>query len=615
MVTQLLSLMSAFLTLWMGTSLSAPCDVPSVYSTVQAAIDDINCSAVIIAAGIFADPVTVDRTITIRGDSQASTYIEATIIINNNAVLTLEDMTVRRAGTGILLDSDSAELVTSNVTVTENSTGIAFSAAASSSQVTLSNCMIEYNGLGMQTRNLDMTNCAVHHNAPNGGIHITGSGGTIRNSGILSNSVTTPAGDGGGILIDGSSATLRVESSTIAHNISVGTSNSVNTSDGGGIMVRNGSLILTDSDVHDNQAARRGGGIAVHNLFNATASIIDSTIRDNLANDVGGGLSVGGNVVVQDSVIEGNRAERDELLNVDGIAFGGGVYVYAYRLRMFDSTVRDNVATVRFGSSTDPAGGGIYVATNEEVLIAYSTVRGNSADSDAGGLYISSGTQIFNTTISQNTAGNSGGGIYAAGGSIDNSTIVQNAADFDLNGSGSGGGIAGVASLNHTLIGLNFIRANPANTPNDCSGTGVQSMGYSLLRIGTGCPNFVQTTGDKVGTVNAPLQLGLIVPLTDNGGTTETIALTANSIAVDAGSADCNAQSLDQRRFTRLAQDGDNDGGTDGNQCDIGAFERQVGAPTAITLTQFQSPFILSSIAILLVTLVLTSLVWKVTRV
>lgn len=146
----------------------------------------------------------VDRSLTIRGGSPATTQIEATITVTNNATLTLEDVTVRGVvGAGVLLNSGSAELVASNITLAENGTGIAYSAAASGSRVTLSDCVIEYNGLGLQTRNLDMTNCAVRYNTPNGGIHALGSGGTIRSSEIVSNSVTTAAGDGGGILIDG----------------------------------------------------------------------------------------------------------------------------------------------------------------------------------------------------------------------------------------------------------------------------------------------------------------------------------------------------------------------------------------------------------------------------
>jgi hypothetical protein len=115
----------------------------------------------------------------------------------------------------------------------------------------------------------------------------------------------------------------------------------------------------------------------------------------------------------------------------------------------------------------------------------------------------------------------------------------------------------------------------------------VVSTGFSLLRIADGCPAFNSGSGNDSGSAGSPLSLGLIRPATDNGGPAETVALDPRSPAVDAGERECESVvPTDARGFSRAAQDGNLDGGSDGDRCDLGAYEIFSGCQSAPLLLQ-----------------------------
>ena len=92
--------------------------------------------------------------------------------------------------------------------------------------------------------------------------------------------------------------------------------------------------------------------------------------------------------------------------------------------------------------------------------------------------------------------------------------------------------------------------------------------------------------------------------LQDNGGPTETHALLSASPAIDAGdNAVCSARpinGIDQRGYLR------NDG-----VCDIGAFEANAGAPTAVTYRQMQTDMPGPDAAWLLLAVVIAIVTWR----
>ncbi|MGH7801374.1 MAG: autotransporter domain-containing protein [Thermodesulfobacteriota bacterium] len=83
------------------------------------------------------------------------------------------------------------------------------------------------------------------------------------------------------------------------------------------------------------------------------------------------------------------------------------------------------------------AGGGIFLNNGGTVNITNSTISGNTADNDGGGIFNSGNMTITNSTINNNEAVESGGGIENADGTITitNSTISDNTAGVE------GGGI------------------------------------------------------------------------------------------------------------------------------------------------------------------------------
>jgi len=118
---------------------------------------------------------------------------------------------------------------------------------------------------------------------------------------------------------------------------------------------------------------------------------------------------------------------------------GGGIYAYGYgELSLIDCVVTENVGSY---------GGGIYAESSDsEYLLSVelfnTTVSNNSASSDGGGIYFeaysdNSALRLENSTVNDNTSSSYGGGIsfYAGddyGGRVDiiNSTIKNNTGDY-----------------------------------------------------------------------------------------------------------------------------------------------------------------------------------------
>lgn len=559
-------------------AVAAVCNVPSPYATIQAAVDDAACTDIELAAGTFSG-ATVNRDLTIRGQSRAASLIQGTVTVGlsgnfSPVVLSLRQLSVTAAGSvGVLLDSKFAELDGEDILISGCATGVSHGPFATDSLASLRHCEIRNNARGILARKIAMDNCSVILNAPQGGIAV-GLGGTITNSTVSENENTFGVNDGGGIVFDGpGGTTLTIEDSTISTNVVDNGGPTSNTADGGGIMIREGFLFLRRSHILGNVAGRFGGGLAM-GVTSGVAEIEDSTFSGNVAYEAGGGLALRDRAEIRRSLIENNRAWFNSSRNANGLAAGGGIYVVQGRLDLIDSTVRLNRAEAENSGVSVNSGGGLYINTTLPVTIENSTINGNFAEVDAGGLFINSATTMTNTTIAGNSANRNGGGIVGQFTPvITHGTVVQNTADADNVSGGDGGGIYGNAQVSYSLIGYNIDNsAAPTDHP-DCSG-GVVSTGYSFLRIGDGCLVFDGGPDNQAGGIATPLDLMLALPLTNNGGPAQTVALNPGSPAIDGGDKGCEAApATDQRGYSRLAQDGNLDSGVDGDPCDIGAFE------------------------------------------
>jgi hypothetical protein len=260
------------------------------------------------------------------------------------------------------------------------------------------------------------------------------------------------------------------------------------------------------------------------------------TIRNGKAL-IGGGINNAGILSVTNSIVSGNHVTGYRS------AGGGGVY-NAGRLRISGSTISGNSAR----SGLRANGGGI--ANQGTLYLVNSTVFGNYA---VGGLLGSTAD---------------GGGVSNSGNlTVSSTTFAGNTAEFYCLGNpsrsciGRGGGVytAGLQAVIQNSIIVNY---NPFG--DNCYGN-LTSLGYNLSSDNS-C-NF-NGTGDRQDTDP------MLGPLQNNGGPTQTMALSPGSPAIDAGNpsgcTDGNGHLLktDQRGMPR--PDKEDSGG-----CDMGAYERQ----------------------------------------
>ena len=233
-----------------------------------------------------------------------------------------------------------------------------------------------------------------------------------------------------------------------------------------------------------------------------------------------------GVVEIDSSRVVGNTA----------VSQGGGLWNSGTgRMRVRFTTVRGNTSAV---------GGGLYQIAGLKGLLAVenSLVAGNTASGNGGGIAGNGGTVILeNTTVSGNSAANGGG--LASGGTrylVSNATVASNTATTAGGGLFRTGAVPGdsLFSLDNTLVADN---AAPVGA--DIAGV-VMSRGYNLFETTAGGTVVMDGgTGPDVTGVDPGL-----APLADNGGPTQTRAVTMGSPAVGAG---MTSLMVDQRGYTR----------------------------------------------------------------
>jgi uncharacterized protein (DUF2141 family) len=227
----------------------------------------------------------------------------------------------------------------------------------------------------------------------------------------------------------------------------------------------------------------------------------------------------------------------------------------------------ENVSIVDGKSVNGDAGtgGGIFNVGN--LTLINSTVSGNTALGDGGGIESSSGTPsnltLINDTITGNTSGasngNGGGGIRAQGGlTMVNCTVAGNTAVDSGGGLSWNGGPTTVSIANSIIAGNSATGKGP-----DVAGT-ITSAGFNL--IGKTDDSTGWTSKDQTGTIAKPLSAKL-GSLANNEGPTETLLPLAGSPAINKGSNTLIASgtTTDQRGLPRIYN----------STVDIGAVEVQ----------------------------------------
>ena len=321
-------------------------------------------------------------------------------------------------------------------------------------------------------------------------------------------------------------------------------------------------------------------GNSLRRVFNIDLTVVGEdvevsglTIQNGLGG-VGAGIrNVDADLTVSDAVVTSN----------DGSS-GTGIFSNGPSLTVERSAVTGNTAAL--GSP----GGGIWA--NYDLTLRNSTVSGNTAGTEGGGVYAgysgySGGMYhhrgphlIENSTIVGNTAGRDGGGVLFCGSNqeadrltIDSSTITGNNATGTAatSGDGIGGGVAsrcGVGYLGAILENTIVANNTAALDDPDVNGDALVDASFSLIENPTG------GIAEAVPGSNITGIDPLLAPLADNGGDTETQALPESSPAVDQGATGLTSdQRAEIRPFDVPAIPNSAAAGADFS--DIGAFERQ----------------------------------------
>jgi hypothetical protein len=255
-------------------------------------------------------------------------------------------------------------------------------------------------------------------------------------------------------------------------------------SDAGGGAYTLGETPLVENCVFEgNVATEHGGGLAISSALTPT-TIRDCTFDENIAGFGGGGLFYGFPSAAGQPLnlfaceLSGNQSLPN------GVNYGGGgLYVQDAQINLIGCSIIDNAASRDGGgayldpqasngtsarlinsrfignTTTDQAGGGVFLVTGQSTDIINCVFAWNAAAGFGGGLASPTGgggpgRSVVNSTFAHNSAGAPGGGVLLA----DNDDEVANCvawANSDSTGTGENAQIltsGGVNSVNYSII-------------------------------------------------------------------------------------------------------------------------------------------------------------------
>ena len=476
---------------------------------------------------------------TIEFDTAGVFSSPQTIFMNGSQLLISDDVTINGSG---------ANQLTIDAGGTSRHFEIASGVAADISDLELTNG----NGNGssggsiLSSGSLVLEDASVNNNESpffGGGLRLEGPA-TIRRT-VISDNLAVRGGAVGSQLLG---ATAVFEEVTFANNTSTDGSGG----GGGGVYAFDGDFVFANSVFEGNRALNDGDGGGLFVDFNANALLDATDVFFNQA-QVGGGIANAGSIDIFGGFIEGNLGTGD----------GGGLF----------SSGAAAVSSSEFAGNESPKGGAIAVnSSNGSLTVTDSTISGNTAGSQGGGVFsyygnlididrstidnnvavdggglftINADVTVSNSTVSGNTATSAGGGFGMVGGplAIRNSTVAFNSSGFE------GGGVdaVGVVEMFNSIVANNTSSFGP-----DIDGS--VTANFSLLG------NTLDTS--VTGSDNVLNQDPLLDSLANNGGTTLTHLLLPASPAINAGDPTFSG-TADQRGANRIV----------GGVLDIGAVE------------------------------------------
>jgi predicted outer membrane repeat protein len=280
-----------------------------------------------------------------------------------------------------------------------------------------------------------------------------------------------------------------------------------------------------------------------------------------------------GTIVVGAPHIDINSDLDIDAVDAPGLTISGGGN---FRMLHVNSSADAEIANLTLADG-DSAGTGGAIHVIGTLVVSNSAFVDNHAGLHGGAVSTAgAGDATFiNSTFSGNTADHDGGAIYADGTvAVLNSTLAENLADSNNDGTGFGGGIfrlSGTTLLQNTIVADNA--RSLLTIPNDISGTVDTTSRFNII-------SHAATSGGLTDGVNGN-QVGddpQLTTLQDFGGPTFTHGIPSTSPAIDAADQ-ALAPATDQRGLSRPI-DGDGDSVA---ISDIGAYE----FGTAIEGTKF----------------------------
>ena len=313
----------------------------------------------------------------------------------------------------------------------------------------------------------------------------------------------------------------------------------------GAIYHKNSTLVLSSSEIINNTAPGMIGAI-YNNASEGTSSLAltDCTISNNTGGSLAGGIDnvavAGGTftLTLEGCTFSGNQANGNTSSDAGAIRaylIGGAINtgtLNATNCTFFENTARNKGGAIALFDDSESG----TLAVN----LLNCTIVGNRADSNDDGVFRDYVTNYPNGL---------GGGIFIG------STLIDPATLFDINITNCliADNISGSSSVDSDLCCAVEVRPQPLTV----------DMNYSILEVWDATRITLNGTNNLTGQ---QASLNVAGALADNGGSTQTLALLAGSVAINAGT-DTGAPATDQRGYDRISP------------CDIGAYEYQPTYP------------------------------------
>ena len=294
-----------------------------------------------------------------------------------------------------------------------------------------------------------------------GGIYALHADVSMKNVTVSENSVTGSGNDGGGILVRYGSLTMdgcHVEGNTAPDC-------------GGGMILRHSELNAANSFFENNKAPQ-GAGIYFNDASGDAEKgcsgkhehlITGSTISGNTASNIGGGMYVG--------TISNLTLRNSKLLKNDGASQGGAIVAYSAGTIELDG--------VSVSENTAQSGAGIYtmctaVCNTDIRLLNGTAIDANKATGYGGGIYayaIANTLSVTaeNSSVSGNTAaGGAGIFTYKSGSAVINVDLQSGAVMHNNNAmTDMGGAIYAYNAANINIAANSAVYNNTAKTAGD----------------------------------------------------------------------------------------------------------------------------------------------------